>query len=59
MKNNNVEEKCIGDGPPAQLFQSFYHNIHQSAYMAICEVSYLNLVLAYSTSRTGWDTKEI
>ena len=33
MKNNNVEEKCIAYGLPAQLFPSFSRNIlHQSMY---------------------------
>lgn len=34
MKKNKEEEKCIGDGPLAQLFQSFYCKIimHQNMY---------------------------
>ena len=34
MKNDKGEEKCIGDGPLAQLFQSFFCKItmHQNMY---------------------------
>ena len=38
MKNDKGEEKCIGDGPPAQLFQSFYQNINHADNLASLEI---------------------